>query len=154
MKLYIRKIFVKIISSIYGLLSLFNGVYILYLYSSFYRSFGSFASPLAGIGPINLLMIDFVLTPVVFLLAAISSIGLFNFMRWGWLLANTALVFYIVLFSGLLIIHFFPTIFAKSGSWFVFYHMNFHIDTFIIPFSVLSFLIIFNLKSFRIYYRK
>jgi hypothetical protein len=52
-----------------------------------------------------------------------------------------------------LFLHFFPMAFAKSGSWFVFYHLNLRINTFIIPISACIFLIILNLRRFRIYYQ-
>ena len=145
---------VKIISAIFGILSLAFGLYSFFSFRALFGSIGSFGSlnyTVFNIDNLNFIFLDFALTPVVFLLAAISSIGLFKLKRWGRILANISLFFYLILFSGLLLTHFFPDLFdntINSGSLFIFWHFNLRIDTLIIPLCALYFMVLFNLKIF------
>ena len=145
----------KIISVIFGILSLAFAIYSFYTFRALFGSFGSFGSlnyTVFNIDNLNFIFLEIALTPVVFLLATISSIGLFKLERWGIILANIALDFYLMLFSGLLLTHFFPDLFdnsINSGNWFIFWHFNLRIDTIIVPLCALSFMVFFNLKIFK-----
>ncbi len=146
---------VKIISAIFGILSLAFAIYSFYSFRALFGLFGSFGSlnyTVFNIDNLNFIFLDFALTPVVFLLAAVSSIGLFKLKRWGRILANIALFLYMLLFSGLLLIHFFPDLFdssINSRGWFIFWHFNLGIDTIIVPLCALSCMVLFNLNIFN-----
>ncbi|WP_319523273.1 hypothetical protein [uncultured Desulfosarcina sp.] len=146
---------IKIISVIFGILSLAFSIYSFYTFRALFGSFGSFGSlkyPVFNIDNLNFIFLEIAFTPVVFLLAAILSIGLFKLKRWGKILANIALSFYLMLFSRLLLTHFFPDLFdnsIKSGSWFIFWHFNLRIDTIIVPLCALAFMVFFNFKKFN-----
>ena len=146
---------IKLISVIFGILSLAFAIYSFYTFKALFGSFGSFGSlnfTVFNIDNLNFIFLEVALTPLVFLLAAISSIGLFKLKRWGKILTNIALVFYLMIFSGLLLTHFFPDLFDNSihsGSWFIFWHFNLRIDTIIIPLCAFSFMVLFNLKKFN-----
>ena len=145
---------IRIISIIFGILTLSFSIYSFYLLKALLGSFGSFGSlgyPEFHIEELNFILINFGLNPFIFLIAAVSSIGLFKLKRWGRILANITLAFYLVLFSGLILTHFFPDLFDNSigsGGWFIFWHFNLRIDTLIVPLIVVCFIVIFNSKIF------
>lgn len=151
---FMNKSQIKIVSAIFGILSIAFAIYSFYSLKALFGSFGSFGSsgyPALHMEELNFICINFALTPPVFFLAAFSSIGLFKLKRWGRILANISLAIYLILFSGLMLTHFFPDILdnsVNSGGWFIFWHFNLRIDTLIIPLTVLCFLVLFNLKIF------
>jgi hypothetical protein len=102
-------------------------------------------------------MLFFTLSPVILLIASVSSIGLFKLKRWGRVLANTAMILFLIIFSKLVVSQSFPTYFDSSiyagSGWFIFYHLNLRFDTFVIPLVVLLFAVLINLKIFRKYYQ-
>lgn len=144
---------IKIIAVIYGILTLLFGIYFLNLYFSMFGIFGRFPLDMLKTSSFMQLL---TLSPLCFFIASISSIGVFKIKQWGRFLANLALGIYLFIFSWVIVTQIFPPVFDNAfeagRGWFIFYHMNLRIDTFVIPVLSLAFLVLFNLKVFKNYF--
>ena len=141
---------IRVISVIFGVLSFIFGCYYVHLIVSI-QSIISFAT--LRMMMTNFVMLHFVLFSAILFVGTVSSFGIFKLMRWGRLLAIVALTSYMVNFLALITTqvlspYFDGLIYSKRG-WFIFYHMNLRIDTFVIPLFAMVFLVLFNLNVFR-----
>ena len=148
---------IKLVSVLFGVLSFIFGCYYVHLIV-LVQSILSFAPtdisfPNLKMMRTNLVTLYFVLSTVILYTAAVSSFGMYKLMRWGRLLAVIALCSYMLTFLLLIITQMFSPFFDRliysQQGWFIFYHMNLRIDTFLVPLIVVLFLVLFNLNVFR-----
>ena len=144
---------IKIIAVIFGILALLFSIYFLNLYFSMFGVFGRFPVDMLKT---NSFMQLLTLSPLCFFIAFVSSIGVFKIRQWGRYLAISALGIYLLIFFWVIVTQTFSTFFDNAfhagHGWFIFYHMNLRIDTFVIPVISLAFLVLFKLKVFKNYF--
>ena len=148
---------IRIVSVIFGVSTFIFGCYYIHLIIYVQRII-SFAPRIISFASLKMLMTNFVtlhltLSAAILFLGAVSSFGIFKLRHWGLILGIVACTSYIVNFLAIFITqafspYFDELIYSKRG-WFIFYHMNLRIDTFLVPLIVIIFLILFNLKVFR-----
>jgi len=141
---------IRIVSVIFGVSSFIFGYYYIHLivYVQRIKSFATLKMLMT-----NFVTLHFALSSAILFLGAVSSFGIFKLRRWGRLLAIVACTSYIVNFFAIFITQVFSPyfdelVYSKRG-WFIFYHMNLRIDTFLVPLTVILFLVLFNLNVFR-----
>ena len=131
---------IKILAIVLGIFSLFFTIYYSYFFISIFNPSEFFD---IRILINNFAMLFFCLSPFIFIILIVSSIGLFQLSRWGLRLANIALAAFIVLFTRLIMGELFPAYFENtvhsSKGWIIFFHLNLRFETFVIPICMLLF---------------
>ena len=146
-----RKETLKIIASTVGVVSFLYSIYCIIIVVTIFQSVGFFEIKMLTR---NITLSYLFLSPLSVMGIFFSSFGLYKMKKWGYILSNVSLVVFIGGFLLVVINHLFPnlldtTVQSDSG-WFIFYHMNFNIETIAAPIVSVALLIFLNRKSTRL----